>query len=167
MTLVRRAAPIAMLALLGAASPATDVTAAATCTLGQAQTEAAFRALPLISTEDDTEADERGTIYSFGGAELWGTPATRVRFSNYANPNAGEYSQRYETAFSGDFGQTLVRFLVAHGKKKCDREIGTTCELALAPDGKWNRVASLTLILGGGSETRDPLEFMCAFTKRG
>jgi hypothetical protein len=159
-TSLRRAAPAALLLLLGAAPPAADLTAAATCTLGQAGTEAAFRALPLLATEDDTEADERGTIYSFGSAELWGAPAKRIRFSDYANPNTGEYSQRYEAAGEGDYAAVRARLLAAHGKAKCDREIGASCELTLAPDAQWTRTLTLAQSEGG-------LLLTCAFSKSG
>ena len=146
------------LALLGAA-PA-DLTAAASCTLPRAETEAAFRALPLLGSEDDTEADERGTIYSFNGASLWDLPARRVRFSDYANPNAGDFSQRYEASSDGIYADARDRLLAAHARTKCDRETATSCEIALTPDNGWRRAVALT---GSGGE----VSLTCDFSKSG
>ena len=164
MTRLRHAAPIALLALIGAAPPPADITAAATCTLGQAPTEAAFRALSLTTTEDDTEADERGTIYSFSGATVWDTPVTRAQFFDYAIPSEQEFTQRYEVSVAGDYGPARDALFAAHARGKCDREVGSagarSCELVLAPDGKWRR--AVTVAESGGG-----LLLSCVFAKSG
>jgi hypothetical protein len=152
--------PLILLALTASAPPPVDLTAAATCTLPRADTEAAFRALTLLGTEDDTEADERGTIYSFGGATLWDKPARAIRFSDYANPNAGEFSQRYEAAADGDYAAARDQMFAAHAKTKCDRESGTSCEIILPPDAGWRRTVTLT---GSGGE----VSLICDFSKSG
>ncbi|MCW3847979.1 hypothetical protein OF829_12085 [Sphingomonas sp. LB-2] len=145
---------------LTAAAPPADLTPAASCTLPRAETEAAFKALSLLGTEDDTEADERGTIYSFTGGELWGASPKHIRLSDYANPAAGDYSQSFQTAPTDGFAATRARLLAAHGKAQCDRDTASACELSLAPDGAWSR--SVTLTESGGE-----LLLVCTFTKRG
>ena len=131
-----------LLALLGAA-PAADITPAATCTLPRAETEAAFRALPLLSTEDDTEADERGTIYTFRDAMLWGAPARRIKLSDYADSKAGTATQTYETVAAGDYTATRAQLLAAHGKAKCDREFEHGCDINFANEGKWQKALTI------------------------
>lgn len=149
---------LALLALLGAAPAPNDITAAATCALPRAETEAAFKALPLLGTEDDTEADERGTLYSFTGGELWGHASRHIRLSDYANPVAGTYSQSFETAPADDFATVRTRLLAVHGKAACDRATTSACELRLAPDGAWSR--TLTVADSGGERL-----LVCTFSK--
>lgn len=160
-----RLAPIALLALTAAAPAQTDITAAAGCALGQAATEAAFRALPLTGTEDDTEANERGTIFSFGNAAIWGAPADSVKLFDYAIPSDQEFTQRYEVSRAGDYVAARGMLMAMHGKAGCDRESGgtgsRTCELVLAPDGQWQR--AVTIGESGGGK----LVVTCAFAKRG
>ena len=157
-----RIAALALLALTGAAPAATDITPAASCTLDRAATEAAFRALPVVGTEDDTEAGERGTIYSLGGASLWGAPAGRITFSDYADPGAGTALQNYEVAAQSDYTPARDRLLAATGKAKCDRETSLTdmhrCDIAFAPEAGWAK--SLTLVHTGGQA-----QLICTFRK--
>jgi hypothetical protein len=165
-TLRRRIAPVALLALIGAAPPASDLTVAATCTLGQAPTEAALRLLPLASTEDDSEADERGTIFSFdpAGATVWDAPVSKAQLFDYAIPREREFTQRFEIGFGGDYAAARDALFAAHAKTKCDREIGgagaRSCEMILAPDSGWRRAVTV-------SESGGGLMLACAFAKDG
>lgn len=160
--MIRLAGPIALLALT-AAAPA-NLTAAATCTLDQAATRAAFGALPVASTEDDTEADERGTIVTFepATATVWDGRPMRIQLFDYAIPREQQFTLRYETALSGDYGPARDRLFAAHAKAKCDREFGgpgaRSCELVLAPNGEWRRAVTL-------SESGGGLMLSCAFAK--
>jgi len=154
-----------LLALLGAA-PAMDITPAATCTLDQRATEAAFRALPLVSTEDDTEADETGTLFGFdpSAAALWGTRPSIVALTVYANRTTGDVTQSFETRLAGDYNPARGALVAAHAKATCDRETGSAgsrrCELSLRSDGAWARSATL-------AENGAGLTLACAFSKRG
>ena len=149
--------PLALLALLGAA-PATDITPAATCTLPRAETEAAFRALPALATEDDTEADERGTLYTFRDATIWGTPAQRIKFSDYADAKAGTATQSFESVAEGEYLQARDRLLAATGKATCDRDASQRCDIALAPEATWQKSVTLTQADGA-------LTLTCTFKK--
>lgn len=138
---------LTLLALLGATPAPADITTAATCTLPRAETEAAFRALPLLSTEDDTEADERGTIYSFKDAQVWGSPARTARFSDYADAKTGSAMQGFETLVSGDYSTVRDRVIALHGKAQCDKEYGGGCDLFFANEGRWQH--AMTISKGG------------------
>ena len=161
---MRLAATLALLPLIGAAPEPTDITLAAACSLGQAATEAAFRALPLTGTEDDTEANERGTIFSFGDAAVYGAPADSVRLFDYAIPSDQEFTQRYEVSRAGDYTAARGMLMSMHSKAQCDREIGSTgsrsCEFVLAPDGQWKRAVTI-------SESGGKLVLVCVFAKSG
>lgn len=148
---------LVLLTLLGAA-PATDITAAATCTLPRAETEAAFRALPLLATEDDTEADERGTLYTFRDAAIWGVPAARIKLSDYADPKAGTATQSFEIMAEGGYLPARDRLLAAVGKPKCDRDASQRCDIALAPEMTWEKSVTLTQADGA-------LTLTCTFKK--
>lgn len=154
---------LALLALLGAA-PATDITPAATCTLPRAETEAAFRALPALATEDDTEADERGTLYTFRDATIWGTPAQRIKFSDYADPKAGTATLTFEAVVQGEYGPARDRLLAAHGNTHCGLDVEMTgsnsCIIMLAPDDGWKKMVTL-------SQAEGLLTVICSFKKTG
>jgi len=152
-----RALPL--LALLGAAPAPADITAAATCTLPRAETEAAFRALPLLATEDDTEADERGTVYTFREAILFGAPARGIKFSDYADSKAGTAMQTFEAIGSGDYGD--VRTILLERKGRCDQESGQSCTLNLGNEGEWRKSLTFTQVETGR------VAFACIFTKAG
>ena len=162
--MIRLAAPIAALALT-AAAPA-DFTAAATCAFDQAATRAAFGGLPVLSTEDDTEDNERGTILTFdtAAATIWAAPATRIQLFDYAIPTEQHFTMRYETSLAGEYGPARDRLFAANAKTRCDREFGSagarSCELALTPDGDWRRAVTLSESSGG-------LMLGCAFAKGG
>lgn len=155
---------LALLALLGAAPAPGDLTAAAACTFGEAETDIAFRALPLVSAEDDSEADESGAIFSFAssGATVWGTPVSAVRLYRYINRTSGDTTRRYHVAFPGEHDAMRARLLAAHARTACDRVIhgagARECEIALPGDGAWERSANL--IESGGR-----LELICMWQK--
>ena len=166
-----RAFALSALALLGASPPAGDLTAAATCTLDQPATDAAFNALPLLSTEDDTEADERGTIYTFksAGQSVWGAQASRIQLFAYSNRTTGNVTQRYQIKVPGDYEAFRTRLFAAHGSTRCNREVGNpgarSCEIlpagmAAAADGKWRAWTSL-------DEEEGELMLTCDYAKAG
>lgn len=156
---------LAALALLLGAAPLqqypADIAPAATCSLDQPRTEAAFRTLVDLGSEDDTEDDERGTITAFAGADIWGQPTKVAFLYDYARPAAGEHTQRYETRFIGEAADARARLFAAHGKATCDREAGGVCELTLAPAGEWRRSVSLT------TDGTSMLVLTCTFKKGG
>lgn len=161
----RLAAPLALFALTGA-TPLPDFTAAAACTLDQAATREAYRALPVTSAEDDSEADERGTILTFNpaGATVWGKPVSKAQLFDYAIPREQEFTQRYEVSFAGEYGPARDALFALHAASNCGREIGgagaRSCELVLEPDTGWRRAVTL-------SESGGGLMLSCAFAKDG
>lgn len=147
------------LALIGAAPVPNDITKAAICALPRADTEAAFRALPLLSTEDDTEADERGAIYTFRDATVFEGPASGVKFSDYDDPKAGTASQTYEAVGAGEYETMRGTLFSMLPKARCDQESGKSCTLDLGAEGDWRKSMTFSQAESGR------IAFTCAFTK--